>query len=1293
MKRLYLVLYKQAILFSILSFAFTNGHGQTRLLGLTSVGANGTGSIFSMPTGGTTFSDFYNLKPNIGGQPVGSPVTAPNGKIYWVSGGIHEYDYLTDEVTTKLFLGSDLTLRAGYFSTLTLAANGKFYSTSEFGGSDNSSGLIYEYDYINNIYTKKIDLSATTGRYPLGHMIEANGKMYGMTMQGGINDKGVIYEYDYVNNVYTKKIDLSSVNGSKPTGSLVLANGKMYGLTDSGGVNNRGVLFEYDFINNIYTKKFDMDIVNGANPKSSLLPAANGKLYGTTRTGGANGVGVIFEYDPVNSTYTRKVDLVSAVTGSVPETSFLEVINGELYALMSGGGFASGGTLIKYDYINNVVTKLKDFSIATGASSTLDGRLTVGPNGKLYGLNPLSGVPRFNRSGSGAMFEYDYTNNIYRKILTFAHAKDGAVPVGSLTLANNGKTYGLTHDGGLYNGGVIFEYDYHSNSYTKKYDIQDIPPDFNGIYPKGGLTAASNGKLYGTTSTGASFIGTIFEYDVAVNAFTVKLQMHDSIGGCTGKLIQASNGKLYGLTETLNQAIPSVGTIFEYDYNTNSCSKKMLLSVVNGSEAHGSLIQASNGKLYGMASAGGTTNGGVLFEYDYTSNTGVQKYDFNQPTNGKTPYGALIQASNGKLYGMTTSGGANGFGVIFEFDITNNVYTKKYDFDGLNGSNPYGDLLQSSNGKLYGMTRTGGTSNLGTVFEYDYNSNTYTVKKSFNGTDGSGPGQTTLIEVPEGPCSITPVIINNTGSTELSCAVPEISVTATGGLNYTWSNGLGNNANAIITAPGTYIVNATDAGGCTGTANITVTQIPSVPATPVAVQGATNVCPYIGTTTQLTYSIANEPVVTNYTWVIPPTVTLISGQGTNSIIVTINNNFTTNLNRVIKVSASSACGISTQRLLYLQAQPPSAPGAITAFSQDVCGAITSGNSIRYTIASVLGASSYNWNAGAGTIITHPNGTGVNDTSIAVTFTSTFVNSAITVQAVNNCGVSTTRSISIVRNNPAAPGLISGPTNSCEYIAPGGIAANYSVPNIAGNTYNWSVPAGASGLTGQGTNSISFIYPTGFTSGSISVTASNACGTSPARTLNINRLLPAATGNIGSILVQDCPDRIYKLIIDPPTTNTINWTVPAGATIVSGQGSNSVYVSIPPTMLSANITAQAISNCGNSSPRSGVFNFPACAPGAGFTARTARAEKILPVQNTALRLFPNPATNAFKLQLSASSKTPAVVIVSDIEGREIKRINALPGGALLSFGNELKPGTYLVQVFQDKTVQTIRAIKL
>src|ERR1019366_8953815 len=79
---------------------------------------------------------------------------------------------------------------------------------------------------------------------------------------------------------------------------------------------------------------------------------------------------------------------------------------------------------------------------------------------------------------------------------------------------------------------------------------------------------------------------------------------------------------------------------------------------------------------------------------------------------------------DGMIYGMTTQGGANGMGILFQYNPVNSTYTKQLDFAGTtNGSSPQGSLMQASDGMLYGMTQSGGASTrcsggCGTLFKY-----------------------------------------------------------------------------------------------------------------------------------------------------------------------------------------------------------------------------------------------------------------------------------------------------------------------------------------------------------------------------------------------------------------------------------------------------------------------------------------------------------------------------------------------------------------------------------------------
>ena len=156
----------------------------------------------------------------------------------------------------------------------------------------------------------------------------------------------------------------------------------------------------------------------------------------------------------------------------------------------------------------------------------------------------------------------------------------------------------------------------------------------------------------------------------------------------------------------------------------------------DGAKPYGSLLQASDGNLYGMTEIGGAHNNGVVFKVTAAGAESVL-YSFGaSSSDGANPYGNLLQASDGNLYGMTTSGGANSTGVVFKITLAG-VESVLHSFGGAgDGANPYGGLVQASDGNLYGLTELGGTNSYGTVIQVTL-AGTESVLHSF-GAAGDG---------------------------------------------------------------------------------------------------------------------------------------------------------------------------------------------------------------------------------------------------------------------------------------------------------------------------------------------------------------------------------------------------------------------------------------------------------------------------------------------------------------------------------------------------------------------------
>jgi uncharacterized repeat protein (TIGR03803 family) len=336
---------------------------------------------------------------------------------------------------------------------------------------------------------------------------------------------------------------------------------------------------------------------------------------------------------------------------------------------------------------------------------------------------------------------------------------DGEYPDGALLQAADGNLYGTTYNGGNVLGGTIYKITT-SGALTTLHDFctpSGVCPQ--NIGPETPLIQSSNGRFFGTTfgeAERAGFPGAIFE----IAGGRVKTLHHFcSQRGCRdgenpAGVIQGERGELYGTTEFGGKCGYSAGcgTVFKitpegmlttlYDFCENGGTE-----CADGQYPVAGLVQGANGDFYGTTYFGGNLSNGTVFKMT-PNGTLTTLHTFC--TQVGCPDGDIVVVgltlANGDLYGVTQGGGSecfdlNGCGTIFKVTPVG-VFTTLYTFcqaEGTctDGATPVPQLVEGSDGNLYGATAQGGPLGVGTIFR---------VTPSGALTTLYGAGATTLMQ-------------------------------------------------------------------------------------------------------------------------------------------------------------------------------------------------------------------------------------------------------------------------------------------------------------------------------------------------------------------------------------------------------------------------------------------------------------------------------------------------------------------------------------------------------------------
>jgi uncharacterized repeat protein (TIGR03803 family) len=397
------------------------------------------------------------------------------------------------------------------------------------------------------------------------------------------------------------------------------------------------------------------------------------------------------------------------------------------------------------------LTTLASFNGTDGNSPQ---SLIQGADGNFYGVTYSGGA--YNNGGTIFKVTHSGTLTTLYNFCSQSNCTDGENPAGQLLQAKDGNLYGTTFLGGancvIENGamtgcGTVFKITT-DGQFTSLYSFCSVLVEgycADGISPYAGLIQGIDGNLYGTATEGGlngncsscNGAGTAFKITTA-GALTTIFQFCSSTnsggyclngGAPYGGLLQTADGTFYGTLYDGGTGIDNSGGVV---YKLTSSGKFTVLhdfcssyNCQDGAYPFDSLIQGKDGNLYGTTrngGFGGTVGYGTVFKITPSGTlTTLHRFRGND---GNAPYAALIQGTDGNLYGTDSSGGpysdvGNASGTAFRMTTTGDESTV-YAFCSLaacvDGYMPIGSLVQGKDGNFYGTTSGGGTSFDGTVF-------------------------------------------------------------------------------------------------------------------------------------------------------------------------------------------------------------------------------------------------------------------------------------------------------------------------------------------------------------------------------------------------------------------------------------------------------------------------------------------------------------------------------------------------------------------------------------------------
>ncbi len=356
--------------------------------------------------------------------------------------------------------------------------------------------------------------------------IDATGNLYGTSVLGGQFGGGTVWQLSPVGGgwVHTVLYNFTGgADGGEPYKGVTLdAAGNLYGTAVTGGAGSCeggcGVAYKLTKSGNTWTQSVIHAFTggtDGSGPGSRVAVDARGNVYGMTPTGGANGLGVVYEVQS-RSNGDWKLRVLHTFTGGSDGSSGsagkLVLRGGHIFGVATTGGSFGSGTVFELRPTRSGEWDLKTLYSFQGAPDGVFpyGALLFDAAGNIYGTTYYGGpdglgtVYRLSRNGGGQWRE--------TVLYSFQPGNDGNSSISNLVADAAGNLYGTTSEGGLGSGTIFHLMPAQNGTYTESiaHSFQGTP---DGAFPYAGMVGDGGGIFYGATvHGGADGDGAIYRF-------------------------------------------------------------------------------------------------------------------------------------------------------------------------------------------------------------------------------------------------------------------------------------------------------------------------------------------------------------------------------------------------------------------------------------------------------------------------------------------------------------------------------------------------------------------------------------------------------------------------------------------------------------------------------------------------------------------------------------------------------------------------------------------------------------